>query len=64
MPADLTRASVSAMPKITTLWPRFSNSRASAVIGLMCPIPGKQNAPSLAILHIQFNESWARGDYG
>ena len=51
MPAALTRASVSAMPKMITLWPRCSRRRANAVMGLMCPVPGKQNAPSLAMVH-------------
>jgi hypothetical protein len=50
MPVARTRASVSAMPKMTTLWPRCSRRRARAVIGLMWPVPGKQNAPSLAMV--------------
>src|SRR5664279_3909056 len=64
MPADLTRDSVSAIPKITTLWPRSSSRRAKAVIGLMCPVPGKQNAPSRAMLQLPLNATGAHGQYG
>ena len=30
--------------------------RASAVMGLMCPVPGKQNAPILAIFHVHLRD--------
>jgi hypothetical protein len=48
--------SVSAMPKKMTLWPRCSTWRARAVMGLMCPVPGKQKTPSLAMVHVRWDE--------
>jgi hypothetical protein len=33
-------------------------------MGLMCPVPGKQKAPSLAMVHVRAVNLWARGMYG